>query len=142
MQEHQARMHFEKRRQYADETINNFLDDLEMLIRRNQPDESNCSMSLAVASKSIDGVKNDEHRTILLSHYPPPSTNAPTPEKRGLKSNKYLLLKPPIKSVITKTLKAVLTIELQTKVTTGTSPGMTWKGDGLAQTAVPQTIMY
>ena len=50
-------MRFEKRRQREDETIDKFLDDLEMLRRRSQPDESNRRMNLAVASKFIDGVK-------------------------------------------------------------------------------------
>ena len=60
VQGHQAMMRFEKRRQREDETIDKFLDDLEMLRRRSQPDESNRRMNLAVASKFINGVKNDE----------------------------------------------------------------------------------
>ena len=36
VQGHQAMMRFEKRRQREDETINKFLDDLEMLRRRSQ----------------------------------------------------------------------------------------------------------
>ena len=59
VQGHQAMMRFEKRRQREDETIDKFLDDLEMLRRRSQSDESNRRMNLAVASKFIDGVKND-----------------------------------------------------------------------------------
>ena len=38
VQGHQAMMRFEKRRQREDETIDKFLDDLEMLRRRSQPD--------------------------------------------------------------------------------------------------------
>ena len=91
-------MRFEKRRQREDETIDKFLDDLEMLRRRRQPDESNRRMNLAVASKFIDGVKNDELRTMLATHYTPLSTNAPTPEELRLKSKEYLLLKPPSRS--------------------------------------------
>ena len=98
VQGHQAMMRFEKRRQREDETIDKFLDDLEMLRRRSQPDESNRRMNLAVASKFIDGVKNDEHRTMLATHYTPLSTNAPTPEELRLKSKEYLLLKPPSRS--------------------------------------------
>ena len=94
IQGQQAMMRFEKRRQREDETIDNFLDNLEMLRRRSQPDESNRRMNLAVASKFIDGVKNDELRT----HYTPLSTNAPTPEELRLKPKEYLLLKPPSKS--------------------------------------------
>ena len=91
-------MRFEKRRQREDETIDKFLDDLEMLRRRSQLDESNRRMNLAVASKFIDGVKNDELRKMLVTHYIPLSTNAPTPEELRLKSQEYLLLKPPSRS--------------------------------------------
>ena len=87
-------MRFEKWRQREDETIDKFLDNLEMLRRRSQPDESNRRMNLAVAPKFIDGVKNDELRTMLATHYTPLSTNAPTPEELRLKSKEYILLKP------------------------------------------------
>ena len=98
VQGHQAMMRFEKRRQREDETIDKFLDNLEMLRRRRQPDESNRRMNLAVASKFIDGVTNDELPTMLATHYTPLSTNAPTPEELRLKSKEYLLLKPPSRS--------------------------------------------
>ena len=53
---------------------------------------------MAVVSKFIDGVKNDEFRTMLATHYTPLSTNAPTPEELRIKSKEYLLLKPPSRS--------------------------------------------
>ena len=86
VQGHQAMMRFEKRKRREDETIEKFLDDLEMLRRGSQPDESNRRMNLAVASKFIDGVKNDELRTMLATLYTSLSTNAPTPEEMRLKS--------------------------------------------------------
>ena len=98
VQGYQAMLRFEKRRQREDETIDKFLDDLEMLRRRSQPDQSKRKMNLAVASEFIDGVKNDELRTMLATHYTPLSTNAPTPEELRLKSKEYLLLKPPSRS--------------------------------------------
>ena len=98
VQGHQAMMRSEKRRQREDETIDKFLDDLEMLRRRSQPVESNRRINMAVASKFIDGVKNDDFRTMLATHYTPLSTNAPTPEELRLKSKEYLLLKPPSRS--------------------------------------------
>ena len=98
LQRHQAMMRFEQRRQREDETIDKFLDDLEMLRRRSQPDESNRRMDLAVASKFIDGKKNDELRTMLATHNTPLSTNAPTPEELSFKSKEHLLLKPPSRS--------------------------------------------
>ena len=91
-------MRFEKRRQREDETIDKLLENLEMLRRRSQQDESNRRMNLAVASKFNDGVTNDEPRTMLATHYIPLSTNAPTPEELRLKSKEYLLLKPPSRS--------------------------------------------
>ena len=84
VQGHQGLMRFEKRRQHDDETIDKILNDMEMLRRHSQPDESNSRMNLAVASKCINGVKNDELRTILATHYTPLSTNAPTPEELRL----------------------------------------------------------
>ena len=59
-------------------------------------------MNLAVASIFINGVKNDELRTMLATHYTPLSTNAPTPEELRLKSKEYLLLKPPTRSELYK----------------------------------------
>ena len=79
-------MRFEKWRQREDETVDKFLDNLEMLRRRSQTDESNRRMKLAVASKFIDGVKNDELRTMLATHYATLLTNTPTPEVLRLKS--------------------------------------------------------
>ena len=98
VQGHQAMMRFEKWRQREDETIDKFLDDLEVLRRRSQPDESNRRMNLALASKFIDGVKNDKLRTMLATHYKALSTNAPSPEELRLKSKEYILLKPPSRS--------------------------------------------
>ena len=86
-------MRFEKRRQCEDEMIDKFLDDIKMLRRRSQPDESNSRMNLKVATTFIDAVRNDKLRTMLATHYTPLSTNAPT-----LKSKEYLLLKPPLRS--------------------------------------------
>ena len=91
-------MRFDKRKQREDETKDKFLDNREMLKRRSQPDESNRRMNLAVASKFIDGVKNEELRTMLATHYTPLSANAPTPEELRLKSKEHLLLKPPSRS--------------------------------------------
>ena len=115
VQGQQAMMRFEK-----------FLDDLEMLRRCSQPDESNRRMNLAVASKFIDGVKNDELRTLLATHYTPLSTNAPKPEELRLNSKEYLLLKD---LDIIRTIMAILTTDQQTKGTTGTNREMIWTRD-------------
>ena len=141
VQGHQTRMRFEKRRQREVETIDKILDDLEMLRRRSQPDESNRRMNLAVASKFIDCLKNDELRTMLATHYTPLSTNAPTPEELRLKSKEYLLLKLPSRSGYYKNNLAILTTDQQTKETTGTNRGMIWTSDTLVPIAVQRTIM-
>ena len=134
-------MRFEKRRQREDETIDKLIDDLKMLRRRSQPDESNRRMNLAVASKFIDGVKNDELRTMLATHYTPLSTNAPTPKELRIKSKEYLLLKPPKRSGYYKTIMAILTMDQLTRVTIGTNHGTTWTRDALVQIALRRTIM-
>ena len=69
-----------------------------MLRRRSQPSESNSRMNLAVTSKFIDGVKNDDFKKMLATHYTSLSTNAPTAEELRLKPNEYLLLRPPMRS--------------------------------------------
>ena len=86
VQRHQAMMRFEKQSKREDETIDKFLDNLETLRRRSRTDESNRRPNLAVASKFISGVKNDELRTMLATHLTPLSTNALTPEELRLKS--------------------------------------------------------
>ena len=57
MKSHQAMMQFEKKRQRDDESIDRFLDDLESLRRRSDPEESKNRRSFSIASKFIDGKK-------------------------------------------------------------------------------------
>ena len=98
VQGHQARMRFEKQRQREDRNIDKFLDDLEMLRRCSQPQESNSRINLVVAPKFIDGVMKDELTTMLALHYTAFLTDAPTREEMRLKFRKSLLLKPPMRS--------------------------------------------
>ena len=98
VQGRQVMMGLEKWRQSEDESVDKFLDNLEMLRGRSQPDESKSRMNLAVASKFIDGLKNDELRTMLATHYTPISSSAPTPEEFRLTSKKYLQQKPSLRS--------------------------------------------
>ena len=60
VQWHQAMVKFEKRRQRDDESIDKYLDDLELLRRRSNPDERISERNLAIASKFMDGVKSEE----------------------------------------------------------------------------------
>ena len=66
---HQAMIKFEKRRQRDDESNDKFLDDIELLRRRSNPDENISEGSLAIASKFIDGVQSDELVTMLATHF-------------------------------------------------------------------------
>ena len=56
MKGHQAMLRFEKRRQRDDESIHRFLDDLESLRRRSDPEESTNSRNFSITSQFIDGV--------------------------------------------------------------------------------------
>ena len=60
VQGHQAMVKFEKRRQRDEESIDKFLDDLELLRRRSNPDERTSERNLAIASKFMDGVKSEK----------------------------------------------------------------------------------
>ena len=94
MKGHQAMMRFEKRRQRDDESIDRFLDDLESLRRRSDPEESTNRRNFSIASKFIDGVRSDDLRTMLATYYTLSKDNAPTPEEMRQKSREYMLMKP------------------------------------------------
>ena len=85
---------FEKRRQSDDESIDKFLDDLELIRRRSNPDERISERNLAVASKFMDGVKSDELKTMLATHFTLSLDQVPTPDDLRMKSLEYLLKKP------------------------------------------------
>ena len=94
VQGHQAMVKFEKRRQRDDESIDKFLDDLELLRRRNNPDERISERNLAIASKFMDGVKSDELKTMLATHFTLSLDQVPTPDDLRMKWREYLLIKP------------------------------------------------
>ena len=94
MKGHQAMMRFEKRRQRDDDSIDRFLDALESLRRRSDPEESTNRRNFSIASKFIDGVKCDDLRTMLATFYTLSKDNAPTPEEMRQKSRDYMLMKP------------------------------------------------
>ena len=83
-----------KRRQRDDESIDWFLDDLESLRRRSDPEESTNGRNFSIASKYIDGVKSDDLRTVWATYYTLSKDNAPTPEEMRQKSKEYMLMKP------------------------------------------------
>ena len=94
MKGHQAMMRFEKRRQRDDESIDRFLDVLESLRRRSDPEESTNRRNFSIASKLIDGVKSDDLRTMLSTYYTLSKDSAPTPEEMRQKSREYMLMEP------------------------------------------------
>ena len=94
MKGHQAMMRFEKRRQRDGESIDRFLDDLESLRRRSDPEESTNRRNFSIASKFIHGIKSDDSRTMLAMYYTLSKDNAPTPEEMRQKSREYMLMKP------------------------------------------------
>ena len=94
MKGHQAMMQFEKRRQRDDEPIDRFLDHLESLRRRSDPEESTNRRNFSIASKFIDWVKSDDLRTMLATYYTLSKDSAPTPEEMRHKSREYMLMKP------------------------------------------------
>ena len=83
-------MKFEKGRQRDDEFIDKFLDDLE----RSNPDERITEQNLAIASKFTDGVKSDELKTMLATHFTLSLDQVTTPDDLRMKSRDYLLIKP------------------------------------------------
>ena len=94
MKGHQAMMRFEKRRQMDDESIDRFLDDLENLRRRSDPEESTNRRNFSITSKIIDGVKSDDLRTMLATYYTLSKDSTPTPDEMRQKSREYMLMKP------------------------------------------------
>ena len=74
--------------------MNQFLDDLESLRRRSDPEESTNRRNFSIASKFMDGVKSDYLRTMLATYYTLSKDSAPTPEEMRQKSRKYMLMKP------------------------------------------------
>ena len=94
VQGHQAMVKFEKRRQRDDKSIDKFLDDLELLRRRSNPDERISKRNLVIASKFMDGVKSNALRTMLATHFTLWLDQVPTPDDLRMKSCEYLLIKP------------------------------------------------
>ena len=93
VQGHQARVKFEKRRQRDDESIDNFLNDLALLRRRSNPDGKKSERNLAIASKFMDGVKSEELKTVLATHFTLSLDQVPTPDDLRMKPREYLLIK-------------------------------------------------
>ena len=94
MKGHQAMMRFEKRRQRDDESIDRFLDDLESLRRRSDPEESTNRKKFSIASKFNDGVKSDDLRTVRYSFTVRYSTSQDRPAADRTQSNRVDFVEP------------------------------------------------
>ena len=70
------------------------MDDLELLRRRSNPDERISERNLAIASKFMDGVRSEELKTMLATHFTLSLDQVPTPDDLRMKSREYLLIKP------------------------------------------------
>ena len=137
MKGHQAMMRFEKRRQRDDESIDQFLDDIESLRKRSDPEESTKRKNISIASKFIVGVRSNDLRKMLATYYTLSKDNTPTPEKMRRKSREYMLIKPKKYSFSeNRNMQGVS----QKKDRHGTNLESTWTNEGHAQTAGRRTI--
>ena len=82
------------RRRMTSYWMANFLDDLELLRRRSNPDKRIPERNLAIASKFMHRVKSDELKTMLATHFTFSADSVPTPDDLRMKSREYLLIKP------------------------------------------------
>ena len=94
VQGHQAMVKIEKRCQRDDESIDKFLDDLELLRRKSNTVERISERNLAIASKFMDRVKSDELKIMLASYLTLSLDQVPTPDDLRMKSREYLHIKP------------------------------------------------
>ena len=94
MKGHQAMIKFEKRRQRDDKSSDRYLDDLENLIIRRDPEESTDRKKFSITPKFNDGVKSDDLRTMLATYYTLSKDDAPTPKEMRQKSRECILTKP------------------------------------------------
>ena len=94
VQGHQAVMKIEKRRQRDDESIDRFLNDLQLLRRTSNPVERISERNLAIASTFMDRVKSDELKSMLATHFTQSLDQVPTLGDLRMKSREHLLIKP------------------------------------------------
>ena len=131
---------FEKRRQRDEESIDKFLDDLELLRRRSNPDERISERNLAIASKFMDGVRSEELKTMLATHFTLSLDQVPTPDDLRMKSREYLLIKPRRKTVTA--IMAIIAGQTLVRIPVGTNLAMTWTRGGRVRIVVRWTITF
>ena len=92
VQGHQEMVKFEKSHQRDDESIDKFLDILELLRRRSKPDKRIPEKNLAKDSKFVDGVKSVELKTMFATHFNLSADTVPMPDDLRIKLREYLLI--------------------------------------------------
>ena len=147
VQGHQAMVKFEKRRQREDESIDKFLDDLELLRRRSNPDEKISERNLAIASKFMDGVRSEELKTMLATHFTLSLDQFPTPDDLRMKSREYFFIKPRAQNRYSNYgnwCEFQLDIAGQTlvRIPVGTNLAMTWIRGGRVRIVVRWIITF
>ena len=141
VQGHQAMVKFEKRRQRNGKSIDKFLDDLELLRRRSNPDKRTSERNLAIASKFIDGVKIDELRTMLATHFILSLDQVPKSDDLRMKSREYLLIKP--RALFIDTAITATTVEqILAQIAVGIDLVTTWIRGGHVQILVRWTTTF
>ena len=141
VQGHQAMVKFEKRRQRDDESIDKFLDDLELLRRGSNPDERISERNLAIASKFMDGVKSDELKAMLATHFTLSPDQVPTPDDLRMKSREYLLIKPGGRKIVT-AIMATTAEQTLARTPIGTDLVTTWMRGGHVRIVARWTTMF
>ena len=134
---HQAMMRVERRRQKDDESIDRFLDDLESLRRRSDPEESTNRRKFTIASKFIGGVKSYDLRTMLATYYTLSKDRAP--EEMRQKSREYMLMKPKKYSYL---ITGICKGGFNHRDCHGMSLGMKWTNTGHAKIVDRRIIMW
>ena len=86
IQGHKSMVKFEKRCQRDVESIDKFLDDIELLRRRSNPDNRISERNLSITSKFIDEEKRDELKTTLSTHFTLSLDQMPTLDDLRMKS--------------------------------------------------------
>ena len=61
---------------------------------RSNPDERISERNTAIASNFMDGVKSDELKTMLATHFTLSADSVPTSDDLRMKSREYLFIKP------------------------------------------------
>ena len=80
VQGHQMMVSFEKGRQRDNVSIDKFLDDLELIKTRTNPDQRTLDKNLAMDSELMDGVKKEKLKTVLAIYFTFSVDSVPRPD--------------------------------------------------------------